>query len=100
MKITSKHTPALSGEWRVFHIWNPRYKDDKVLLKTDKIRVHNVIKFTKAQHLAGQVFYVSKDAADKSTSKMMQNKQGGVTEVTEIPMNQLEDLIYNEEIFK
>jgi hypothetical protein len=40
-------------------IWQPRYKDRKVLIAKYKIGNHNKVTFTKAKHLAGKEFYIS-----------------------------------------
>lgn len=37
-------------------IWQPRYKDRKVLIAKYKVGVNNEIVFTKAKHLEGKVF--------------------------------------------
>jgi len=37
-------------------IWQPRYKDMRVLIAKYKVGIDNVIIFTKAKHLAGMKF--------------------------------------------
>lgn len=44
---------------QLIEIWQPRYKDRKVLIAKYKVRNMNKIVFTKAKHLAGQAFYMS-----------------------------------------
>jgi len=40
-------------------IWQPRYKDRKVLIAKFKVGVHNQIVFTKAKHLMDNDWYLS-----------------------------------------
>lgn len=40
-------------------IWQPRYKDNKVLIAKYKIGADNLITFTKAKHLKGMRFRIS-----------------------------------------
>lgn len=52
--ILSKNTPAQRIE-----IWQPRYKDNVVLIAKHKVGTHNEIIFTKAKHLMGTSYYLS-----------------------------------------
>lgn len=43
---------------RFFEIWEPRYRDNRVLLNARKVGPHNKIKFTKAKSLP-DTYYLS-----------------------------------------
>ena len=43
-------------------IWEPRYRDNTVLIAQYKVEDHNLIVFTRAKHLAGREFYLSGNA--------------------------------------
>lgn len=45
-------------------IWQPRWKDRKVLLATFKVKQDNIVVFTKAPSLKGE-FYISGETARK-----------------------------------
>lgn len=45
-------------------IWQPRYKDRKVLLACHKVAAHNKVVFTKAKHLEGQEYYIAGSVAN------------------------------------
>lgn len=44
---------------QLFTIWQPRWKDRKVLLASYKVGTHNEILFTKAPSLGEEPYYVS-----------------------------------------
>lgn len=45
-------------QFRVFEIWQPRYHDNRVLLKATKVGAHNKVIFTKAKSLP-DTYYLS-----------------------------------------
>lgn len=46
----------------MIEIWAPRYKDDVALIAPFKVKDgDNVIRFTKAKHLAGMEFHIDGD---------------------------------------
>lgn len=67
-------------------IWQPRYKDNKVLIATYKVKGgYNYIKFTKAKHLQGKLFRVhSTDILDCPVQR------NGNANVFVVPMSALE----------
>lgn len=86
--ITSKQSPLNTIE-----IWQPRYKDRKVLIACYKAREHNKIVFTKAKHLAGQEFYIS----GKSLRGYIVEDNGKIP-CYAVPLDDLEPLEYKEDI--
>jgi len=44
---------------QLIKIWQPRYKDKKILIAKYKVGTHNKIVFTKAKHLMGNDWYLS-----------------------------------------
>lgn len=68
-------------------IWQPRYKDNKVLLAKYKVGTHNSVTFTKAKHLMGQEFYISGEKV-----KTFPIDNNGKIECYAVDMNELEPL--------
>lgn len=52
-------TSLLSNPVNRIEIWQPRYKDRKVLIAKYKVGQMNQIEFTKAKHLEGMKFLIS-----------------------------------------
>ena len=73
----------------ILEIWQPRYKDNTVLLaqyKVDACKEDEIdIKFTKAKHLEGIKFFIKKSEAQKYP--MCDN---GRISCYEVPFNMLE----------
>lgn len=59
--LLSKMTPC-----NVIEIWQPRYKDRKILIAKFKVGTHNQIKFTKAKHLMDRDWYLSGETITSS----------------------------------
>ena len=67
-------------------IWQPRYKDNVVLIATYKVvRGINEIEFTKAKHLAGMKF-----VCDSDTIRNCPIESNGKIECYAVPMDKLE----------
>ena len=50
-------------DWRIkmnnlIKIWEPRYRDDVVLIAVNKVKDNNIIVFTRAKYLKGKTFYI------------------------------------------
>lgn len=86
--ITSKMTPM-----QLIEIWQPRYKDRKVLLATYKVKEHNKIVFTKAKHLEDREYYIS-----GSQARTYPTTTNGKLTCYEIPLDDLEVLEYKEDL--
>lgn len=69
-------------------IWQPRYSTGDVLVQKAKVQEHNVIVFTKAKHLAGKEFYLSKL---KVKAKKYPTQDNGGKPVYIIPMSDLKE---------
>jgi hypothetical protein len=80
--IVSRLTPL-----NVIEIWQPRYKDRKVLVAKYKVKQQNKIVFTKAKHLADKQFYLN--GADASKYPIETN---GKIACYAIPLDDLEIL--------
>lgn len=74
---------------QLIEIWQPRYKDRKVLVAKYKVSTHNKIIFTKAKHLEGKEYYIS--GADASKYPIEDN---GKLACYAIPLDDLEPLEY------
>ena len=61
VKQISRLTPCNKIE-----IWQPRYKDKRVLIAKFKVGTHNEIIFTKAKHLMQNTYYISGEAIRKA----------------------------------
>ena len=46
-------------------IWAPRYSTGDVLIQKAKVREHNRVVFSRAKHLLGKEFYISKNKIKK-----------------------------------
>lgn len=79
--ILSRNTPC-----QVFDIWQPRWKDRKVLLANYKVGQHNMIKFSKTPSMPGE-YYVSGD-----TAKKYPLETNGTISCYAVPMDELEPL--------
>lgn len=61
----------------VIEIWQPRYKDNTVLIATYKVKSgYNYIKFTKAKHLEGKLYRLH--STDIDNRKVQRNGNGNV----------------------
>lgn len=70
----------------VIEIWQPRYKDNMVLVATYKVKSgYNYLRFTKAKHLEGKLFRFH--STDINTNNVQRN---GNAVVYVIPMEKLE----------
>jgi hypothetical protein len=69
----------------MIEIWQPRYKDRKVLIATYKVGDTNTIVFTKSKYLKGKVFKVSGEVIRKYPKET-----NGTIECYAVPMSELE----------
>jgi hypothetical protein len=88
--VISKHTPL-----NVIEIWQPRYKDRKVLVACYKVQEHNKIVFSKAKHLADREFYIRGREA-----RMHPVETNGTISCYAVPMDDLQPLEYQEDLDK
>lgn len=72
-------------------IWEPRYKDDICLIADYKVEDENEIIFTKAKHLFGKKFYITKQAIHTCRCGTMKTKKGTEIRMWEVPMYMLEN---------
>lgn len=75
-------------------IWAPKYSTDEVLIQKAKVKEHNRIIFTKAKHLAGKEFYISKDKI-----KQFPTQDNGGKPVYRVPMRELKLMKQNRRIW-
>jgi hypothetical protein len=68
----------------MIEIWQPRYKDRKVLIATYKVGDTNTIVFTKAKYLKGKVFKCSGE-----TIRKYPKETNGTIECYAVPMSEL-----------
>jgi hypothetical protein len=78
----AKYTPAA-----FFSIWQPRYRDKKVLLAKYKVQTHNKIVFTKAPSMGTEPYYVS-----GATVKKYKLEDNGKISCYAVPIDELEPL--------
>lgn len=71
----------------IIEIWQPRYKDNTVLIATYKVKTENYIKFTKAKHLEGRMFFIT-----DSDIKQCPTQQNGNGRVYVVPMDLLKQV--------
>jgi len=71
-------------------IWEPRWKDRKVLIATYKVGEHNKIVFTKAPSMPGEYYLSGK------TIKKCPKETNGKIPVYAVPVDKLEKLEINE----
>ena len=70
----------------VIDIWQPRYKDNMVLIATYKVKHgYNFIRFTQAKHLEGKIFRVH---SSEIVNRQQQKNGRGFVYV--VPMDALE----------
>jgi hypothetical protein len=74
-------------QFKCFEIWQPRYKDNTVLLACHKVGEHNKVTFTKAKHLGTDPYYVSGKVVKK-----YKKEDNGKIAVYSVPMDELEPL--------
>lgn len=70
-----------------FSIWEPRYSDQRVLLKCSKVGEHNKIVFTKSKSMGTDPYYVSGKAVKKYAKQ-----PNGATWVYAVPLHELSPL--------
>lgn len=75
----------------VIEIWEPKYSTNTVLVDTRKVRLHNIIVFTKAKSLEGKKFYINGQKLSKCPTV-----SNGKIACYDVPMSYLKDM---EEIF-
>jgi len=85
--ITCQHTPMV-----FFDIFSPRYHDNKVLLKDQKIGVHNKIVFSKAPSMGNKPYYISGAKTSKFPTELMETRDGRKIKMRVIPTDDLDDL--------
>lgn len=77
----------------VIEIWQPRYKDNVVLIATYKVMDgNNFIRFTKAKHLAGSLFVVH-----SSVIRSCPKDTNGKIACFAVPLDMLEKVEGNEQ---
>jgi len=79
VKQISRLTPCNRIE-----IWQPRYKDNKVLIAKFKVGMNNEIVFTKAKHLMNNTYYLSGEDIRSSDTDT-----NGKIPVYAVPMDKL-----------
>lgn len=95
--ITSKHKPVLQ-RWRRYRIKKPKYSTDSVILAKAGITEHNLIRFTEDKRLGGD-WYISKKQVEKYPVKRMNRAKGGMIDVYEVPLKELDRLDYWEDLW-
>lgn len=78
-------------QFHVFSIFEPRYHDQRVLLKANKVGEHNKIIFTKAKSMGTDPYYVS----GKMVKKYPKVSNGTIW-CYSVPLDKLEPLEYSE----
>jgi len=68
-------------------IWSPKYSNDTVRIDVNKVAIHNVIYFTKANHLIGKEFYITGEKV-----RQYPIKPNGRGKVYEVPMKELQEV--------
>ena len=79
--MTISRTTALNK----IEIWQPRYKDRKVLISTYKVGNQNSIIFTKAKHLLYKEYYITGEEIRKCTLET-----NGTISCYAVPMDKLQ----------
>lgn len=79
--LLSKNTPA-----QVIEIWQPRWKDRKVLIAKYKVGTHNLIRFTKTKSMPDD-YYLSGTTIAKCPIET-----NGTVDCYAVPMDELEIL--------
>lgn len=72
-----------------FEVWNPRWRDRKVLLADYKIGTHNQVNFPKAKSLPGD-WYISGKDAKTFPLESMQTKSGNKIAMRVVPLDALQ----------
>lgn len=80
-KVLDRQTPANNIE-----IWQPRWKDRKVLIAKYKVGTHNRIVFTKTKSMPGE-YYLSGEAIRRYPLQT-----NGTLECYAVPMDELQRL--------
>ena len=71
-------------------IWQPRYKDNVVLVAKYKVKAGlNYIKFTKAKHLAGMIFAINSTEVCRCPIENIEGKNGSYHSMYAIPFDWL-----------
>lgn len=75
----------------IIEIWQPRWKDRKVLISIYKVGEHNLIKFTKTPSLRGKYFRMS----GKKIREYPVTTNGKIR-CYEVPLADLEEVVLSE----
>lgn len=74
----------------MIEIWQPRYKDNVVLVATYKVKPGlNYIKFTKAKHLQGMIFAINSTEVCRCATEGIEGKNGAIHRMYAIPFDML-----------
>ena len=71
--------------YNTIEIWQPRYRDNTVLINPNKVATHNKVIFTKAKHLDGKEFYISGEKV-----RACHKESNGRIDCHVVPMGELE----------
>jgi hypothetical protein len=72
-------------------IWQPRYRDKRVLLACHKVGEHNKIIFTKAPSMGTDPYYITGKKV-----KQFKKESNGTIDVYSVPLSELQPLEYQE----
>lgn len=82
-------------QMQFFSIRAPRYRDRVVLLKDQKLGVHNKIVFTDAPSMGTEPYYISRGSAKKQATEFMETRDGRKIKMRVVPEDELERLEIN-----